>query len=467
MNGLGRIGGGLALLVGAIITTVFLVRSGGVNRVIAAGSVSGLLTAVASGIVANEVLADSASGSRLHPGGSRTRPRPSIVALIAFATVALSWLRPLTTLADAVGTGSEPVNDSQGLLGNLLGFVPAIVAVTLALGVLVILGRLIARIGRVPAGREHHAAEAVGAEPVSAGSQTRTILAGIVLGVPAIGAFLAGRAAAAQSHEGGLSGIFAMVDLAVGGGAVVIALLIVGLTAFAFRGRRGSGAITTVFLAAGVIVVGAFAGTVTAPLTGGLPRPPIVLRADARVHVDLDRPPLSFAPSYDGVAECRSEPDTRTVSDLSGLDLGELGPGTVRVGVAFGAGNDTSIQLFIDGGDLPDGSPTVTWTGPGTASATRGDFSSGQVAFTRLPLSFGRGKPAESAPAKAGVAWPATLSGTLTWTCGTWAARGPANDETATSPAAVRSGTPIPTAVEAASLFPDQRERGETRPVHD
>jgi hypothetical protein len=95
---------------------------------------------------------------------------------------------------------------------------------------------------------------------------------------------------------------------------------------------------------------------------------------------------------------------------------GAAGPGTAQT------------EFFIDGGDLPEGSPMVSWAGTVTATDVNADGSAGQMTFSELRLSSGDGKSAlESAPASPATDWPASLSGTLTWTCQAWSAAQPLN----------------------------------------
>jgi len=327
--------------------------------------------------------------------------------------------QPSSVWADAIGTGDPMVAGSPGGIPSLIGFVAGIAALGLVIATLIALGYGVARIGGPPAPSDGPGTT----EPPSAGARFMTRLAGIFLAVAATGGFLAGRAAAGASSEGGLSAIFATVYLVFFGGAVVVGLVIVGLAATAFRRGHVSRAIATIFLAAALVVSAAFVGEVTARVTGGLPHMPLVLRADAGLHVELDASSLSFTPRDGGQAECRSGPDSRTVSDLSGLDLGELGPGTLRVGLTLGSGDPgtASAEFFIDGGDLPEGLPMITWAGTVAATSTGPGSSTGQMTFTALPLSRSDAKPGlDPSPPSSELAWPSTLSGTLTWTCDAW-----------------------------------------------
>ena len=377
-----------------------------------------------------------------------------IAAAAGLGALAAQLVRPPSVWADAVWTGDPTGPVGQGgpdALSALLGYATGIGALAVAIAILVAIGYGVARIGGPPT--DPH--DASPTDSPAAGQRPSSLLAGAFLAAAAIGAFLAGRATAGASSAGGLSGVFAVVYLVVLGGAVVIGLVIVGLAATAFRRGHLSRAIATMFIAAALVMVGALGGELTAGATGALPHEPVVLRAGARLHLDLDTDGMSlaFAARDDGLAECRSGPDTRTVSDLSGLDLGELGPATMRVGITLGPdGNGpASVQLFVDGGDLPEGAAMVAWSGTAAATPTGPGSSAGRLTFADLPLSRSDGKPAPDATPPSDPAWPSMLSGTMTWTCDTWtneplgdgSAPGPSVGATAPSGSVAPSTGPI------------------------
>ena len=121
----------------------------------------------------------------------------------------------------------------------------------------------------------------------------------------------------------------------------------------------------------------------------------VVLVAPASVHIRFNPVALAFVAQDGGQAECHSVPDHRTFNDLSALDLGELGPGTLRGGFTIGTDGPGSgtLELFIDGADLPEGSAMVSWVGPAMVTSMSSAGDSGALSFDGLVFSAGDGKP--------------------------------------------------------------------------
>jgi hypothetical protein len=72
------------------------------------------------------------------------------------------------------------------------------------------------------------------------------------------------------------------------------------------------------------------------------------------------------------------------------------------------------VELWIDGADLPEGASQPFWLG--SAEVTRSD-GAGQATF----IDIGReGDPALVPGSGAADGWPASLSGTLIWSCQPW-----------------------------------------------
>jgi len=76
------------------------------------------------------------------------------------------------------------------------------------------------------------------------------------------------------------------------------------------------------------------------------------------------------------------------------------------------------VELWIDGGDLPEGASQPFWLG--SAEITRSD-GAGQATFIDV------GREGDPAPEPGSDAkdisadrWPASLSGTLSWSCQPW-----------------------------------------------
>ena len=359
--------------------------------------------------------------------GSRTA-RSGLIALAGWLTMpALVW-------ADAP-SGSGPQTNGPEPVGQLLGTIMSVVVVVAILGgviaVLVGVGWVVARFGGRP-GRGDDPTPAVhtrGPSPLVG------IFSLIAIVAAAIGGLFAGRALAYMSSEGGLGGIFGMVYVIMFLGGSVIALVVVGLAATKFRHGHVTWAIGTIFGSAALLVAGTFVGRATAAATGGTYHEPVVLVAPASVNIRLEPLTLSFVARDDGQAECRSVPDARQFDDLAALDFGELGPGTLRGGFAiraYGSGS-ASLELFIDGADLPEGSSMVSWVGPATVTSMSPAGDSGALSFDGLVRSAGDGKPVPvdgnqevATPAPLASDWPATLSGTIGWTCQPWLAPVPA-----------------------------------------
>jgi len=142
-------------------------------------------------------------------------------------------------------------------------------------------------------------------------------------------------------------------------------------------------------------------------------------------QVELQAGAIPFVARDGGRADCSSGPDSQAVARITALDLGELGSGTLRatIGVPGQAADGATAELFIDGGDLPEGSMQPFWSGPVQLAELGGEGASGKLTFTSLGLSNAAEKPEQgsSGPTSAAPGWPATISGSLSWTCQPWA----------------------------------------------
>jgi hypothetical protein len=150
-----------------------------------------------------------------------------------------------------------------------------------------------------------------------------------------------------------------------------------------------------------------------------------VLEARGITHIQMPAGTSPFAARVGGEARCRSGPDSRAVAGVTALDLGELGSGTLRATVGLpsqGSGTATA-EMFIDGGDLPDGSFQPFWSGPANVTESGGQGATGSLTFQdlRLEADPGAAKAGETGPPADTGGWPASLSGTLSWSCGPWA----------------------------------------------
>ena len=162
-------------------------------------------------------------------------------------------------------------------------------------------------------------------------------------------------------------------------------------------------------------------------VAAGSPRPtatsaPVVLEAMGATRGVVIRATMPFVAKDGGPARCQSAPDSQAVARVTALELGELGSGTLRatLGLAVQASAAASVELFIDGGDLPEGSFQPFWTGLFNVTASHGDGTSGTVTFSGLKLEADAGSKPGMSPLPGLGLWPATLAGTLSWSCEPW-----------------------------------------------
>jgi hypothetical protein len=129
---------------------------------------------------------------------------------------------------------------------------------------------------------------------------------------------------------------------------------------------------------------------------------------------------MPFVAMDGGRARCLSVPDSQTVADVTALDLGELGSGLLRATLGLAAQtSDTTVELFIAGG-LPEGAFQPFWTGPVKVTAFHDAGASGTMTFSRLTLEVDAGSKPGMSPLPGIHKWPATLGGTLSWSCEPW-----------------------------------------------
>ena len=289
---------------------------------------------------------------------------------------------------------------------------PAIAGIAGAIGLVVIIGMVVAGIGG-PADPNAR----------STASWRRPgflVIVGIVLAIGVIG----GRAIAYGISQGGLSILGAGVLIFLFG-AAVIGLAAIGLVALRIRRGHLSQAVATVLAAAAILMAGTVGGGATAAVTGGVYRDAVVLRATGEATLRLDtRGVLPFAARSAASAACGSEPDGRTVVDVTALDLGELGPGTLRGTLLLPVvpSDMPTAEFFVDLGDLPDGSIPPSWSGRVLLTGMDADHASGRLAFDGLALLIPDKMPEEqsSAAIAVGKAWPTTISGEMSWNCQPW-----------------------------------------------
>ncbi len=293
----------------------------------------------------------------------------------------------------------------------------------LAIAVVILVGAamLLARIGGRPSREATPSAPEDGRVGAWTRSRPATLVALIVMAVAAVTGIGIGREVAFEQSAGGfLPGVF-IVGVAI---LVEAAIVIIGVLALIIRRGHPSLAVGTTFAAAVLIAAGGVAGRATAAPTGGLYQPPVVLQASGEAHLTLSAGGGSFVPREADVAECMSLPDSRDVEGISALDLGELMAGTLRGSIYLPppGGGDATASFFIDGGDLPDGSPQPTWSGIVRLDNLGSNRSSGTAVFAALAWTDGAGKPgADGSLSPPPGDWPPTITGSFTWRCTPWA----------------------------------------------
>ena len=331
------------------------------------------------------------------------------IAVAAIAAVAVVAASPVSVLAATpTRVPGEPVIDPIiEPTSPLLGIVTAAGGIVIAIGFLIVMARVLAGIGgtarSTPVWRRPWFLAISGAA--------------LVIGI------LGGRAIAYAATQGGLSIIGAGV-LAMLIGAVVIASFVIGLIAIRFRHGDVSRAIATVLAAAGLLAAGSIGGAATAAATGGTYRDAVVLEASGTTNLRLDVHVPPFVAHSDGHADCRSNPDGRIVVDITALELGEFGPGTMRAMVSLPHDTvEAQAEFFVDNADLPEGSVPPSWSGRVLVTNIGADHASGRLAFDGLPLLVPDKLPPEaqsSAAIAVGKAWPPSISGEMTWSCQPW-----------------------------------------------
>jgi hypothetical protein len=324
--------------------------------------------------------------------------------------------------SNATGTTGGPSTEPEvSLLSRLLGVAAPLAAIAIALGVVIGLAFVTARIG----GPTVEPAPSPGSAESNGSRSTigRTLSVLVAVGACIVGV-VAGRAIAYLRSIGDLSGILDTAFLTFLLIVAVVGLALIGLIATKIRQGHVSRAIGTILAAAGLLAMGALGGGVTASAFGGLYHEPAVLEAAGATHFEMQAGAVPFVARDGGRAECRSVPDGRTVADVTALELGELGSGTLRATLSLPAqaSDGATAEFWIDGGDLPDGSIQPFWRGSVQVTEIGADGASGKLIFTSLELEGGAEKPNSESPAPTSAApgWPSTISGVLGWSCQPW-----------------------------------------------
>jgi hypothetical protein len=345
------------------------------------------------------------------PGGARLPARLFGLPVLA----ALLWLPEAVWAEPRDGTaGGGAEIPAQSLLDQLLTVIIPLAGVAGILVVAIRIAIVIARLGP-PAVRQPVA----GPPPTAAHPPARRkgVLMVIGIGATLVGG-LVGREIARENSVYSMFGgmiptLFFLVTIG--------ALIVIGLIALAARHGHPTFPISAMLIAAGTLAAGAVGGNVTARATGGTYIAPVVLEAPGTLTLAMPGV-VGFIAATDVSARCQSNPDERDVADVVGLVLGELEHGTLRGSISptGEASDEARVSLFIDGGDLPDGSSQPFWSGRARVIDRDPSGSSGKLTFSSLAYEDAAAKPGPTAPMASGAVFPATVSGTITWACQPW-----------------------------------------------
>jgi hypothetical protein len=208
-------------------------------------------------------------------------------------------------------------------------------------------------------------------------------------------------------------------------GTAVVGLASIGLIARKIRHGHVNLAIGTILASAGLLALGALGGDATAAATGGLgPPEPVVLESAGEASLAMPAGAVPFVAHDRGRATCSSVPDGRNVETVTALELGKLGPGTLRATLTLpaGASDAAKAEFWIDGADIPDGSTQPFWTGSVVVTGMGTDQASGRLTLDGLAREIDPNVLKGGAPAATsdGSNWPATIAGVMSWTCQPW-----------------------------------------------
>lgn len=174
------------------------------------------------------------------------------------------------------------------------------------------------------------------------------------------------------------------------------------------------------------LAIGTITGLVGTPMLGLTYQPEPIFHAAGPANLDL-ADPIDFHVSVTATAECRSTVDRVATAQVRIADVGELQGSPITVLVVpdpTGFGND-SIALELAGAG-PDTGRTILWRGSTSIHLREFDGRSGSATFEGL---IGQDAGLFVGPANSPAPvdpYPATLSGTVTWTCGEWQVGGQA-----------------------------------------
>jgi hypothetical protein len=178
-----------------------------------------------------------------------------------------------------------------------------------------------------------------------------------------------------------------------------------------------TGAPTQSLAAGSALVVGLVAGLVGTPMLG-LTYPPVTYlhalgTSDLQLATSAD-----YRPDPTASAECRSLADATAAGEVAVTTAGIFRGERVLATLSRASdGSLTAITIELDGAsDIP-----IVWTGQASVTTADADGRAGQATFDGLVGAniAVRGLPAGQASGSLGD-WPQRISGTLTWSCGSW-----------------------------------------------
>lgn len=174
-------------------------------------------------------------------------------------------------------------------------------------------------------------------------------------------------------------------------------------------------------MAAGIaLAAGTIVGVVLTPILGLTYKPAVVLGATGPAVLALSGRP-DFVADPSAAATCRSVPDGTALMALDVQTAGRLRTERLLVELVRDAATsrDTiTIQLGGEGGLV------VIWDGDATISPSDVDAHAGTATFGDLAGANAADKGLPRASNGPSDGWPATLSGTLTWSCVDWLPNG-------------------------------------------
>ena len=181
-----------------------------------------------------------------------------------------------------------------------------------------------------------------------------------------------------------------------------------------------AGAPTQAVASGGALLAGLLIGLVATPVLGLTYPPVIYLHATGTSSLELVHAAQS-QPDPTATTTCRSLGDATAAGQVAVTTAGVFRGQHVLATLGRSAdGTLDVITIELDGAnDIP-----VAWSGQASVVTQDPDGRSGRATFDGL-VGYNvatRGLPAAQASGSLGD-WPARISGTLTWSCGSWSAK--------------------------------------------